>query len=232
VVGDRRAWLQQKSLLVIDIKKYVNTPLRRFEYMVINLSMLPQEIFDEHNLLDMAHDRRVYIEIQKGMYGSPQAGIFTNDLLQRRLAVDGYHPTEHRHGLWKHETCLVWFSLVVDGFGIKYMGRKNVEHLMASIKKKCEFSSDRTGSAYCWLKIDWDYANGMVDLYMPGHIKAALHKYQHPAPRWIVSMYRTTKRWSWSRYFPPRDRERKRGGISKIVDSDSAGSFDPLFKTV
>jgi hypothetical protein len=33
-------------------------------------------------------------------------------------------------------------------------------------------------------------------------------------------------------YFHPRDRKRKRGGISKIVNSGSAGSFDPLFKTV
>jgi hypothetical protein len=33
-------------------------------------------------------------------------------------------------------------------------------------------------------------------------------------------------------YFDPRDRKRKWGGISKIVDLGSAGSFDPLFKTV
>jgi hypothetical protein len=39
-----------------------------------------------------------------------------------------------------------------------------------------------TGSAYCSLKLEWDYTNGTVDLPMPGYIKAALHKYQHPAP--------------------------------------------------
>jgi hypothetical protein len=31
------------------------------------------------------------------------------------------------------------------------------------------------------LTLDWDYEKCTVDLYMPGYIKAALHKYQHPA---------------------------------------------------
>jgi hypothetical protein len=58
--------------------------------MVINLSSLPQEIIDEFGLLELAHDGRVYIEIQKRVYGLPQAGILANELLQRRLALDGY----------------------------------------------------------------------------------------------------------------------------------------------
>jgi hypothetical protein len=53
---------------------------------------------------------------------------------------------------------------------------------MASIKHNYDISSDWTGSAYCGLKLDWDYINGTVDLSMPGYIKAALHKYHHPAP--------------------------------------------------
>jgi hypothetical protein len=67
--------------LVIDINNfYLSTPLGRFEYMVINLSSLPQEIIDKYNVLELAHDGRVYIEIQKGMYGLPQVGILANKL--------------------------------------------------------------------------------------------------------------------------------------------------------
>jgi hypothetical protein len=80
------------------------------------------------------------------MYGLPQAGILANKLLQRRLALDGYHPNEHTHGLWKHETRPVWFSLVVDDFSIKCVGRKHAEHLMAYIKTNYEISSDWTGN--------------------------------------------------------------------------------------
>jgi hypothetical protein len=135
-------------LLVIDIKNfYLNTPLGRLKYMVINLSSLPQEIIGEYGVLELAHDGRVYIEIQKGVYGLPQSGILTNELLQRRLALDGYRPTEHTHGLWKHETHPVRFSLVVDDFIIKYIGRDNAEQLMTSIKKNYAISSDWTGIA-------------------------------------------------------------------------------------
>jgi hypothetical protein len=99
------------KFLVIDIKKfYLNTPLRRFEYMVINLSLLPQEKIDKYNLIELAQDVKVYIEIQRGVCGLPQAGILANELLQRNLAKDGYRPTQHTHGLWKHDTCPISFS--------------------------------------------------------------------------------------------------------------------------
>jgi hypothetical protein len=48
--------------LAIDIKNfYLNTPLGRFEYMVINLCSFPQEFIDKYGLLELAHDGRVYI---------------------------------------------------------------------------------------------------------------------------------------------------------------------------
>jgi hypothetical protein len=171
------------KFLVIDIKKfYLNTPLGRFEYMVINLSSLPQETIDKYDLIGLAQYRKVKIEIQKGMYRLPQAGILANELLQRNLAKDGYRPTQHTHGLWKHDTHPISFSLLVDDFGVKYVGREHAEHLMECIKKNYNISSDWKGSAYCGLTLEWDYKNRTVDLSMPGYVKAALHKYQHADP--------------------------------------------------
>jgi hypothetical protein len=86
------------KILVIDIKNfYLNTPLGRFEYMVINLSSLQQETIDKYDLIELAQDGKVYIEIQKGMYGLPQAGILANELLQRNITKDGYRPMKHTH---------------------------------------------------------------------------------------------------------------------------------------
>jgi hypothetical protein len=171
------------KVLVIDINNfYLNTPLGRFKYMVINLSSLPQETIDKYDLIKLSQDRNVYIEIQKGMYGLPQAGILTNELLQPNLAKDGYRPTTHIHGLWTHDTRPISFSLVVDDFGVKYVGREHAEHLMACIKNNYNISSNWNGRAYCGLKLDWDYKNRTVDLSMPGYIKASLHKEQHAAP--------------------------------------------------
>jgi hypothetical protein len=55
-------------------------------------------------------------------------------------------------------------------------------HLMTCIKNNYNISRDWNGTAYCGLALDWDYKDHAVDLSMPGYIKAALHKYQHPAP--------------------------------------------------
>jgi hypothetical protein len=150
--------------------------------MVINVSSLPQETIDKCDVIELAQDGKVYIEIQKGMYGLPQAGILANELLQRNLAKDDYRPTQHTHSLWKHDTCPISFSLVVDYFGVKYVGLEHAEHLMACIKKNYNISSNWKGSAYCGLTLEWDYKHRTVDLSMSGYIKAALHKYQHPAP--------------------------------------------------
>jgi hypothetical protein len=111
--------LGAKFLVIDNTHLYLNTPLRRFEYMVINLSSLPQETIDKYNLMELTQDGKVYIKIQKGLYGLPQAGILANELLQRNLAKDGYRPTQHTHGLWKHDTRPVSLSLVVDDFGVK-----------------------------------------------------------------------------------------------------------------
>jgi hypothetical protein len=92
------------KFLVIDINNlYLNTTLGRFEYMVINLSSLPRETNDMYDLIELAQDVKVYIEFQKGMYGLPKSGILANKLLQHNLAKDGYRPTQHTHGLWKHD---------------------------------------------------------------------------------------------------------------------------------
>jgi hypothetical protein len=141
--------------LVIDIKNfYLNTPLRRYEYMVVIIPLLPQEVIDEYNLEELAMDGKVYIKIQKGMYRFPQAGILANELLQGRLALDGYRPTNHTHRVWKQGTRPITFSLVVDYFGIKYMGAEHAEHLKACIEKHYEISCDWTDKAYCGLKLD------------------------------------------------------------------------------
>jgi hypothetical protein len=171
------------KFLVIDVTFfYLNTPLGRFEYMVINLVSLPQETIEKYDLNELAQDGKVYIEIQKGMYALPQTGILSNELLQRNIAKDGYRLTTHTHGLWTHDTRPISFSLVVDDFGVKYVGREHAEHLMTCIRKHYNISSDWNGTAYCGLTLDWDYKDRTVDLSMPGYIKAALHKYQHPAP--------------------------------------------------
>jgi hypothetical protein len=111
------------------------------------------------------------------MYGLPQAGILANELLQRNLAKDGYRPTQRAHGLWTHASHPISFSLLVDDFGVRYVGRAHDEHLMTYTNQNNNISSDCNAGAYYSLTLDWDYKNYAVDLSIPGYIKAALHKY-------------------------------------------------------
>jgi hypothetical protein len=63
--------------------------------MVISFASLPQETIENYDLNELTQGGKVYIKIQKGMHGLPQAGILANELLQRNLAQDGYCPTTH-----------------------------------------------------------------------------------------------------------------------------------------
>jgi hypothetical protein len=50
------------KFLIIDIKIfYLNTPLGRFEYMVINLLSLHQETLGKYDLIELSQDGKVYI---------------------------------------------------------------------------------------------------------------------------------------------------------------------------
>ena len=167
-----------------DIKNfYLGTPMARYEYMRLPIQIIPQEIIDEYSLMPIVHNGYVYLEIRRGMYGLPQVGIIANQLLTARLAPAGYYQCRHTQGLWRHKWRPILFSLVVDDFGVKYVGRQHADHLNAAIEKHYEYSKDWEGQLYCGINIKWDYTKRTVDLSMPGYIQAALHKFQHPAPK-------------------------------------------------
>ena len=132
--------------------------------------------------MDLVHNDYVYIKIRRGMYGLPQARIIANQLLTSRLAPHGYYQCRHTSVMWKHQWRPILFFLVVDNFGIKYVGKKHADHLISAIKGNYDFAKDWARKLYCGISIKWYYARGVVDLSMPNYIHLALHKFQHPAP--------------------------------------------------
>jgi hypothetical protein len=48
-------------------------------------------------------DGFIYIKIQKGMYGLPQAGIIAQELLKKCLNKHGYRQSPLTPGLWRHD---------------------------------------------------------------------------------------------------------------------------------
>jgi hypothetical protein len=121
---------EDAATMMIDIKNdYLGTPLPRFEYIKMLFSRFPEEIVQKYNLNALAVDGLVYIEIRKGMYGLKQVGLLANQLLQNRAAPFRYYPAHHTPGFWLHKNRPISFTLVVDDFTVKYVGKQRAEHL-------------------------------------------------------------------------------------------------------
>ncbi len=162
---------------------YLGTPLDRPEYVRIQLAVIPEEFILEYNLAAFAHNGWVYFEIKKGVYGLKQAGKLANDLLTERLDTHGYYQCETTPGLWRHRWRPISFVLIVDDFGIKYVGRRHAEHLLAALRESYNVTTDWDGKKFAGIDITWDYTKRSCRLTMNGYIAEILQKYNHSTPR-------------------------------------------------
>ena len=125
---------ENAKCMCVNVKSfYLCTPMDRYEYMKIPLSIFPAHTRTQYDLDSKAKGGFVYLEIRRAIYGLPQAGILANKLLRERLAPQGYYEVAHTPGLWRHITRPVQFSLVVDDFCVKYVGKENADHLVTAL---------------------------------------------------------------------------------------------------
>ena len=117
--------------MTIDIKNfYLATLMERYEYIKLKLSALLAEIVKEYKLFSIATpDGSVYVEVRKGMYGLPQAGKLANELLEK----------------WTHKTRPISSTLVVDNFGVKYVGEEHAKHLMSCLQQSYDITHEWKG---------------------------------------------------------------------------------------
>ena len=152
----------------------------RFKYMNLLFAIIPNKIISQYNLKD--EGGWVYIEIRQDMPGLKQAGLIANDRLTRHPAKFGYTSSTKTTALWSHATHNISFSLGVDDFGMKYVGKNNANHLIAALRELYTVSTDWKLTLFCGLTLNWNYTAGWVDVSMPGYVASALHKFQHPPP--------------------------------------------------
>jgi hypothetical protein len=144
------------KFITMDIKSfYLNTPMARYKYMQLRIADMPDNVIEHYNLRDKATPHGyIYCEIQKGMYGLPQAGIIAQKLLEERLQKHGYRQSQTTPGLlWKHDTRPICFSLVVNNFGVKYVGEENAQQLLDTVRHYYTCSSNWKGEQYCGLTL-------------------------------------------------------------------------------
>ncbi len=131
VLSRKGAWFS-----TIDIKNfYLDTPMPDPEYVCIKLSDIPEEFIKEYNLPGRDRDGWIYFEICQGCYGLPQAGILANDLLRSRLVAEGFCKAASTPGLWCHKWRPLQFCLIMDYFGVEYVGIEHFNYLLELLKK-------------------------------------------------------------------------------------------------
>jgi hypothetical protein len=107
----------------IDLKNfYLDTPMPKPEYVGIKILDIPDKFINKYKLTGLDCDGWIYFEIHQGCYSLPQAGILANDLLQSCLEAEGFYEAATTPGLWCHKWRPIQFYLIVDNFGIEYVG--------------------------------------------------------------------------------------------------------------
>jgi hypothetical protein len=104
------------------------------EYVYIKITNILQRFIDEYKLAGCDHDRWMYFKIRQGWCCLPQASILVNNILCSCLVAEGFYKAASTPSLWKHKWCPIQFCLIVDTFGVGYVGVEHFNYLLEVLK--------------------------------------------------------------------------------------------------
>jgi len=170
--------------LTADIKDFFlsTSKMERAEFARVPLSTFPQCIIDQYDLAFVARKGFVYIQIDGGMHGLPQASRLANQQLVRKLTPAGFVQAYHTPGLFLHTSKQIMFALIIDDFGIRYVGKPAANFLISTLQQDYTITIDWTGAKFCGLHLEWDNTTHSVELSMPSYVARALEPFGHTDP--------------------------------------------------
>jgi hypothetical protein len=170
-------------LSTIDLKKiYLDTPMPDPEYVRIKMSDILDKFILEYNLLGRNRNGWVYFEICQGCYGLSQSGILANSLFHSQLVTEGFYESISTPGFWHYKWRPIQFSLIVNDFGVEYVGIEHFNCLLNILKKYHGVQFNMAGNKLAGIAIKWDYPGKCCQISMPGYIDNLLIKFKHPRP--------------------------------------------------
>ena len=89
----------------------------------------------------------------------PQAVKLANDLLRTRIKKAGYYEAATTPGLWRHKWCPIIFGLIVDNFGIEYVGERHSQHLLHTLQEHYTITTYWEGKKFAGVDLDWKYSD-------------------------------------------------------------------------
>ena len=187
------------SYLVADIKKYLNTPMNKYQYMRIPVEHIPKDVMEQYDLKWLIINIHVLVENCKDIYGLPHAGLIAQKCINAHLLKFGYYKCKYTPMAYDHKTRTITFTFVVDDFGINYNTKEDATHLLNCLRSLYDIIIYCTYTLYIGLTLRWDYIQRIVCLSIPGYIEKALHRFcvsvspelQHSPHQWIAPVYDT-----------------------------------------
>ena len=93
------------------------------------------------------------MRINKGLYGLKQAGIIANQELVKYMAPFGYHPVQHKPGLWFHNIKKKLFNLVINDFCVQYFSIEDADHFLNTLRAKYLITVNVEATVYIGIKL-------------------------------------------------------------------------------
>lgn len=146
---------------------YLGTPISSPEFMWIPLKYFSAKLITLYNLISIQHNGMVMMQLDKSIYGLPQAGILSQQRLVEQLSFHGYTECPNSSCLFRHNTRNTKFTLVVDDF-LSSMTPKTMLSQIYTLR------TDWSGSLYLGLSIAYSHGSHSLTISMPSNIPAAL----------------------------------------------------------
>jgi hypothetical protein len=147
--------------------------------MWIQLSDISANTQAKYGIAALAQNGRVLVEVVKGLYGLPHAGLLAKEQLTTLLSRHGYTESPATPGHFTHAHSPTQFTLIVDDFGVKTNSKANADMLLATLRELYEITVDWTGTKFLGLTLEWNYTSHPrhVRLSIPGYVSKALARF-------------------------------------------------------
>jgi hypothetical protein len=178
-----RAKTKRKNLLTADIKDFfLNTVMETPEYFTERVENIPPNIIEEYNMApliykDHKRQSRVMFEVNKGLYGLPQASLLAHLQMNKHLAQIGYHECIETPCLYTNTQNRLAFTLVVDDFCVYYEDTEEVDKLLEHIEKAYVITRDWECESYLGMRIQFSQDHDEVAISIPDYVQRAVKRF-------------------------------------------------------
>ena len=143
------------------------------EVVLLNEFLRDIRELDKYDLRKAAQSGWIYFKIIRGCNDLPQSGRLAKDLLRTRFEKSGYYEAATTPSLWCHKWRPIQLVLLVENFGIEYVGKEHALHILKNLEVDYQITTDWEGTKFAGINLAWNYharhANRTCRISMKGY---------------------------------------------------------------